>query len=178
MRNIVTKGLVITALGILCMSLASPAHAWDHKRKGFILGGALGGMGIYDAKDDNGFGWLVGDIKIGYAPLDRLVIYYTSRNLVTPGIMGGLSFGADYYMKQGQPTLFFKVGSGRFGGTNPWAYAYHGYSIYTGVGYEFARHWAVAMEVGYTDFEWFDESDRDWDYDGVDLRVLIGLTGY
>jgi hypothetical protein len=177
MRKPIRVALIAAVGFTICISLASQGHAWDHQRKGFILGGGLGALGIWDPIDAEGFGWAAGDIKIGYAPSDQLMLYYTSRNLIFPALMGGLSFGANYYMKPQAPALYFTGGGGVFGGTLPWAIGWGGYSIYSGAGYEFARHWAVALELGYTFLEIASE-EKYSGYNGIDLRVLINLTGY
>jgi hypothetical protein len=176
MRNLVRTTLIVGVVVIVCASLVSPTLAWDHKRKGFIFGGTLGAMGLWDPTDSESFGWAAGAIKIGYAPSDQLMIYYTSRNLVTPTFMGSLTFAADYYMKPDAPAFFFTGGGGAFGGFL-WAAGYGGYSVYSGVGYEFARHWQVALEAGYTWFEIVGEDSRR-QYNGLDVRLLVSLTGY
>ena len=177
MRSLTTTGLVLGAIAIACTILAPPAAAWDHQRKGFILGGALGAMGLWDPLDKEGIGMPVGAINIGYAPSDQLMIYYTSRNLITPTIMASLSFAADYYMKPAAPAFFFRGGGGVFGGMIPAALGYMGYSAYSGVGFEFARHWGLAFEAGYT---WFSvgTEERVDDYDGLDGRLILSVTGY
>lgn len=177
MRDMAKAGLVLATVAVVCMMLAPSAAAWDHQRKGFILGGTLGAMGLWDPIDKEGIGWPVGAVNIGYAPSDRLMIYYTSRNLITPSAMGSLTFAADYFMKPEAPALFFRGGGGVFGGILPWAFEYRGYSAYSGVGFEFARYWAVAFEAGYTWFAIVGE-DRTDDYDGLDVRLVVSLTGY
>jgi hypothetical protein len=177
MRNLTMAGLVLAAIAMGCVILAPPASAWDHHRRGFILGGAFGAMSLWDPIDKEGIGWPVGAINIGYAPSDQLMIYYTSRNLITPTIMASLSFAADYYMKPEAPCFFFRGGGGVFGGMIPVALGYAGYSGYSGVGVEFARHWGVAFEAGYT---WFGigTEERVDDYDGLDARLVVSFTGY
>jgi hypothetical protein len=177
MRNLFTTGLVLAAISIASTAVAPPAAAWDHQRQGFILGGALGAMGLWDPVEGEGIAWPVGAVNIGYAPSDQLMIYYTSRNLITPTIMAALAFAADYYTKPEAPALFFRGGGGVFGGMIPMAGGYEGYSAYSGVGLEFARHWSIGFEAGYT---WFGAGGEDrWDdYDGLDVRLVVSLTGY
>lgn len=177
MHKLMTAGFILAASAVVCLMLAPAVSAWDQQRKGFILGGALGAMGIWDPVDEEGIGWPVGAINIGYALSDQLMIYYTSRNLITPTIMASLSFAVDYYMKPEAPALFFRGGGGVFGGMLPVALGYAGYSGYSGVGFEFVRHWGVAFEAGYT---WFGigTEDRVDDYDGLDYRLVVSLTGY
>ncbi|UCB53256.1 MAG: hypothetical protein JSV10_04025 [Candidatus Zixiibacteriota bacterium] len=91
------KRCVICVLaGIILLSLASSAHAWDGQRQGFLLGFGIGpGFTSYTqtvAASDPSWGGTVSfesdrenkagvmtDFKIGYAPENSWAIYYTSK---------------------------------------------------------------------------------------------------
>ena len=178
MRHLQKIALVAVIAAPVFISMASPAHAWDHKREGFFLGGALGGFGLWDASASKEFLWVAGAIEIGYAPSDQFLIYYSSRNLIMPALMFSLTLAADYYTEPAAPALFFTGGMGTFGGAIPMAGGYQGDSIYIGIGYEFARYWSIALEGGYTWLESGPEAESWDEMEGPEIRLLVGLTGY
>lgn len=145
---------------LLALFLPAAAHA---QRKGFVLNLGLGvGETKWSANGDNSLsnGGIATDFKIGHAPSDQLLIYYTNDasffslegtddQLVVSGLSG---VGGTYFLKPAAPSFFFdaSLGISAFnildtdgGGTE----SYTGLGIGVGGGYEFARHWLVDLDV-------------------------------
>ena len=95
-----------TAVCFVLVALTATAHAWDGNRKGFVLGLGAGygnqwlsyetesyeidesyyyyyGVPVYvstgkETRTDTETGWM-SDFKIGYAPTNKLAIYWMSK---------------------------------------------------------------------------------------------------
>jgi len=140
-------------------------------RKGFVIGVGVGfgatnwkelvprtcGAGYYycTARDTKGRSGVFTNFKVGYAPSDRLMIVWHSSNVffgssaesgfITDGIGGGSVL---FYVSEKAPSVYVLGGAGyhnimhvsseSLAGSNTFAFGIRG-----GVGFEFARHWAV-----------------------------------
>jgi hypothetical protein len=74
-------------IAMTVLFLSNAAHAWDGNRKGFILGIGVGG-GQTDIGDGE-FG-LLSNFKIGYAPSDRLLLYWHATGVYFEDPLGDL----------------------------------------------------------------------------------------
>lgn len=148
--------------------LFADLSAFDGLRKGFILGGGVGGCYLTYEEP-----WPVGDVrkldkfslatnfKIGYAPSNSLEIYlfstvswaalpYDSSIIAVGGI--GLT---KYLSKAGKGFfLFGGIGSSVnaaasfFGETE----SEFGLGLIGGIGYDIAKHWSIQADVVYASF--------------------------
>jgi hypothetical protein len=191
--------------------MATDAFAFDKQRKGFILGMGLGPgyTSCTESEDSSGqevfseskskFAFFT-DFKIGYAPSNKLMIYWLSKGawfgrkdtlesiqdgVVTPreeditvltGI-GGL--GITYFFRPKSPSLFITVGGGfsawtyPFQGTDPWT----GLGFAGGLGYEFRENYTVEISALYGQ----PSRDEDVYKFGADLfsvGVTLNVVGY
>lgn len=160
------RKLIFVAILVLSFFEVNPeACAWDGKRKGFILGGALGfGFSPYTRSLDYNYGYgytyswsksetpsaVMTDFKIGYAPTDLVEVYYmnkvswfkTDNNLTTSAITG---IGVTYLFNPRAPSWFVSGGLG----LSSWGFltgssnSLSGFGLLVGGGYEFSRYWSI-----------------------------------
>lgn len=177
MRNSVFNRLILAALvAIFILGFASPGFAFDKMRKGFILGFGLGpGYDKFtEARDssgteirsfDEGKVSLFSDFKIGYAPSEKLMVYWMSKGAwfgvdstiidekkETVSILGGVGgIGVTYFLSSETPSFFVSGGVGfsswslPFEGSDPWT----GIGAAGSIGYEFTRNWTLEASVLY-----------------------------
>jgi hypothetical protein len=164
-RGIERKLLVVAILVLSFFEMNSVACAWDGKRKGFILGGALGfGFSPYTQSLDYNYGYgysyswsksetpsaVMTDFKIGYAPTDLVEVYYMNKvswfkaegDLTTNALTG---IGGTYLFNRRAPSWFVTGGVGLCswgllaGSSNNLS----GFGVVAGGGYEFSRYWSI-----------------------------------
>jgi len=161
------KGLIAMTLGIMIFGFMTPLDLSAQNRKGFILNLGLGGAVVSskydhpDAERTNQFG--VGtDFKIGYAPTDRLLLYYSNDAAFTgvpegsnqEGILAtGLSgLGATYFLNLDQGSFYVDGAVGasarNFISTDDGAVdSDTGFGFSIGGGWEFAPHWLLDADL-------------------------------
>ena len=149
-------------LAAVALALAVPLHGIAQvDRKGFVLNLGLGAARVTTSRDFGGSSTAIGvgtDFKIGYAPSDQLLIFYsndaafhgqeTNDDLIGSGMSG---VGATYFIGPEQNALYV---SGSIGvaarnvlSSSGSVDAVTGTGFSLGGGYEFARHWLLDAEV-------------------------------
>lgn len=173
------------AIGLAMFFVVTEARAWDGERKGFIFGGGLGlgATGIIESYRNEAESLAAApaiqfafspDIRIGYAPTNKLMLYafgvdswfnYTQQMLSAYGgqelygeeswtINSSLSgVGASYYLKPEAPAWIFSGGLGiaqlkAYGNNAPTA-TFSGFGFMLGAGYEFRKHWSAEFNFVY-----------------------------
>lgn len=166
---------------ILCVAMAfmaSNASAWDGERKGFQLGIGLG-PGYYKEPGFNKVG--VGtDFKIGYAPSNKLSIYWMSKATffsLGSGILAAFSVGgpgvsyspksegASPYIEIGAGFSTIKVISGSLG-----TFGVNGAGVAAGAGYNFANRFSIGGNLVFGKFSGFSNS--------YSIIGFVAVTGY
>lgn len=157
---------------VLIICAASDISAMDGERKGFILGFGIGpaitsftqtvayqGQEVTSDRE-NKFG-LGTDFRIGYAPSNHLMIYYTNKvtwlsmeNVLNEDvtIVNGVGLlGVSYYFEPESPSLYLTgtLGTSTWGDYEELGDAWSGFGIGAGVGYEIARYWSVEGNIIY-----------------------------
>jgi hypothetical protein len=153
---------------------AQPGPAVTAERKGFIIG-IGGGPGLVrrdgrEVRNQAGillvsipsanFFSIVTDFKVGYAPSDQLLLYYSNNaafsrddfdDFFLVGLSGG---GVTYLMKATSPTPFVSgsVGVATLSSIVEDTDAEYGVGFSVGGGFEFARHWSVDGQVIFARF--------------------------
>jgi len=148
---------------LFVMLTVQQTKASDGERKGFIFGFGLGSGILSIDNDIDGRGFFatgkeskipfVSNSKIGYAPSNRLLIYWSGKaswfgmtnakdekTFVTAGT-GALT--ASYFLKPKSPSLFFSAGLGYSNWTMPFEVdeePWYGFGLFAGAGYEFVEH--------------------------------------
>ncbi len=129
------------------------------ERKGFIAGIGAGGAlhrtperGVTRASlDRTAFAGGI-DAKIGYAPTDQFLIYYSAKAVFTQAAdydaVGISGFGVTYMTRPMSPS-FFVTGIAGEGGrarlaSRDWR---DGRAFGVGAGYEFKRHWSISGDA-------------------------------
>jgi hypothetical protein len=193
------KLLVAAILVLSFFEVNSEAYAWDGKRKGFILGGALGyGVSPYTRKLDYNYGYgysyswsksenpsaVMTDFKIGYAPTDLVEVYYMNKvswfkadnDLTTCALTG---IGLTYLFNPRAPSWFVSGGVGvsswdfLTGGPN----SLSGLGLVAGGGYEFSRYWSIEGNLLWGN-PTRDEFGRNQRVNITTVRVTISFLQY
>jgi len=151
---------------VVTMAAAIPASAFDGKRKGFLLGGGLG-LGSYSYTlsiddlegPDESTGSLVTNFKIGGGFSEQFLLYYNAHinwfsqsildtDLTVASGISGLGFT---WFTNPDPKGLFLTGTLGFAS---WDYPFEddsdmltGFGVALGLGYEFAPHWAVDLNL-------------------------------
>ena len=166
---------------VVCVSfliLASQLSAFDGQRKGFILGGGIGG-GYLSYHEPFDFSLnkaaLATNFKIGYAPSNTFEVFYTNNISWFGYGSGTFAIGASCiavtkYTKPEGKGLFITGGLGwaafmrvdRDTGTES------GFGAFLGLGHDIAKHWYIQADVLYTNLE---SSWYSWGF-RVTLNVL------
>ena len=166
------KMAVAVISAVLIITAVSDISAMDGERKGFVLGFGIGPAVTsftqtlaYQGQEltsdrENKFG--VGtDFRIGYAPSNKLMIYYTNKvtwlsieNVMNEDviIVNGVGLlGVSYYLKPQTPSLYLTgtLGISTWGDYKEIGDAWSGFGFGAGVGYEIARYWSVEGNVIY-----------------------------
>lgn len=155
----------IVLAGLLVLGTVSAAHAFDGKRKGFVLGYGLG-MGAADFSidysyrgvsgsiDDSEFGF-ADQLRIGHGFNERFVLYLGGIGVRTSTISTVITgFGANYYYSDGTPGAYLTAIAGFiyvtaelevFRGSN----GHFGGGVAAGAGWEFKAHWSLEAVLGW-----------------------------
>lgn len=165
---------------VVCVSflvLASQLSAFDGQRKGFILGGGIGG-GYLSYHEPFGFSLdkaaIATNFKIGYAPSNTLEIYYTNNMSWFGYYSDSFTIGASCvaitkYLKPEGKGLFVCGGIGIASIFNlDENHSESGFGAFGGLGYDFAKHWYIQADILYTNLgsSWYSWGVR------VTLNVL------
>ena len=178
----------LLAPAILMLAVADSASA-QVERKGFIIGFGLGAARVTTSVSEGSITVSLNetavstDFKIGYAPNDQLLIYWSSdvafrsppSELDSDGIffsgLGGI--GATYFLDPGENSFLLTASIGRAVdgeiGTDGSSGSTSGTGLAIGGGYEFTGHWLVDVDLVFNRFEEF----------GIDInqRILrLGLS--
>lgn len=136
------------AVLLASMALAAQALAFDGKRKGFILGGGVGGT--YNS--ENIFS-LATNIKIGHGQSESLEIYYVnSCSMVDAGLNISNCIGVTKYLNREGKGIFLFGGAGIALAIGLWD-SRAGVNMLGGIGYDIGRHWSIQGDVLYTYLE-------------------------
>jgi hypothetical protein len=181
------------------LTSATPTHAFDGERKGFVLGFSAGAsvtsftqtlsgtfQGETDRENKFGFGT---SFRIGGAFNEQFMFYYVNNvawfsleNALgeTVTIANGVGLiGVSYYL---QPTpggwyLLGVIGVSTWDAVFENSSASTGFGLGGGVGWEFAPHWSVEAVA-----EWGKPSDSeagvDLETNAVSILVMIAGTAY
>ncbi|MCB1185297.1 hypothetical protein KDM41_17905 [bacterium] len=143
--NIRTLSFIL-ALGTVLA--ATPAHAFDGDRRGFLLG--LGaGYGSAEAFRNTDKGTAT-SFKIGAGLNDRTLLYYSNRVVFFSqhgdvDYQGMTAAGVSFYLQPDQPSFFFSGELGVAARRSRRGTSNLGFTV--GVGYEFTRH--LNFELNY-----------------------------
>jgi hypothetical protein len=155
------------------LALASPAGAFDGKRKGFMLGFGLG-PALSSYTQTLGFEGLPGatsdrqndlalrtDFRIGFGASELVQVYWMSKvnwfgmknvldeNVTIANGVGGV--GLTYFLKPTDPSPYLLAGLGFSTWSTPFetgSEAWYGFGLALGAGYQFRNH--LAIEGGFT----------------------------
>lgn len=155
------KRCAVLVLAVVVLS--APALAFNGKRKGFILGGGVGGAYL-SYNEDFGFDLdkfsLATNFKIGYAPSESFEIYYVNSvswfGYASETFVNGAScVGITKYMnKEGKGLFFFGgVGFASLYALSGDSSSMNGFGVLGGIGYDIARHWSIQGDILYTNLE-------------------------
>ena len=163
----------------LVVAGARAASAQSAERKGFIVGIGAGaalhrtpeGQLTGDSLDRSAFA--VGtDFKIGYAPTNQVLIYYSAKAAFTQATdydaVGMSGVGVTYMARPAAPSFFVSAVDGQSAratlDNRDWA-AGRGFGV--GAGYEFTRRWSISGDALFLRM-----GDND------NHTVLLGTVGY
>ncbi len=159
--------------------------AFDGKRKGFIIGGGIGGGFLSNKTSFGSFsdtesqGVFLTKLKIGYAPSNTLEIYWIAnsswwRENDMTLFLGVSAIAVTKYLDNTSETGLFVTGGIGFSEFDaPFegdVDASTGFGLIGGVGYEFSRHWSIEADLLYSKVE---ESGVDFDSFGVRVSVNV-----
>lgn len=161
---------------------ATEAFAFDGQRKGFILGGGIGGGFLSNKFSAGPFSTTEGEavfaseFKIGYAPSNDFEIYYIGKGSwwgeSDVALLIGLSaVGISKYLGTSSTGFFVTGGVGLSAIDAPFeegAEADYGFGLFGGAGYEFARHWTLEADILYNHI-----SESGIDLNSIGFRLSI-----
>ena len=169
----------LLAAAILMLAVPDAASA-QVERKGFILNLGLGAARVSTSSQfgpgtpEIGVGT---DFKIGYAPSDRLLLYYSndaafqsrpnSDDILATGLSG---FGAMYFLDPGENSFYVDGAIGiaarrSISSTGGFDAGITGSGLQVGGGYEFDRHWLLDVDLIRNSF--------DGDFKTTTMRVAV-----
>lgn len=195
---------ILFVMGVVLCAVMSPAAAFDGQRKGFILGGGIGGGAAHLKQTLSGpattgipadelqgsrdaYGSVFTDFRIGGGFNNQWMLYYDNQIwwFNTENALGdsetfifgiGLA-GVSYYFKTEAPSFYalFTLGLAMFGTSDNYTDS-NSLGISGGFGFEFARHWSVEAVVGWGKPEQT-ESGLTLETDGVAWGIrFVGLA--
>ena len=145
---------LVGALSLVAALAASRADAFDGKREGFVLGlgGGYGTLWVDRAGGTKGGSGFATAFRIGAGLDDRTMLHFASRQVWDIEQQGGdtqvlATLGATHHLRPASPSAFFTGGAGASlldGWIDDDITA--GVVVMAGTGYEFARHWSVALD--------------------------------
>jgi hypothetical protein len=165
--------LLASLVGVITLAFVDSAQAFNGKRKGFILGGGLGlGLTTYTQSLDDGVIEITGDrenklalnsdFRLGWAIDSLWEVYYFSKvswfgfdnalgeNVTISSGVGGIAVRR-YFGVEGR-AAFVNGGIGLSSWSAPFednSDSWTGLGIMVGAGYEFARHWALEVDLNW-----------------------------
>ncbi|UCD94458.1 MAG: hypothetical protein JSU69_11980 [Candidatus Zixiibacteriota bacterium] len=197
--------ILLTAIFMLIIfGTAISAYGWDKQRKGFILGVGMGpGFSSFTEKTDSSgteifssdkskFAFF-SDFKMGYAPNNKLMIYWLSKgawagtdtsaidpeqeDVTTLAGVGGL--GITYFFRPEAPSLFVTTGVGFAAWSLPFkdSDSWTGFGFAGGLGYEFATNWNIAASLLWGKSK-SDETFQNSEVDNLAFGLTINVIGY
>jgi hypothetical protein len=155
-------------LAPVVLSLVLPNDSSAQQREGFILNLGVGGAAVTSKPDhaeaESWTDFAVGtDFKIGYAPSDQLLVYYSNDVAFSgssdleygdDGILanGLTALGATYFLRPGERSFFVDgavgLSSRNFISTDgAESHQDSGWGFAIGGGYEFAPHWLLGADL-------------------------------
>jgi hypothetical protein len=170
------KSILFLTGVVLCTGVSS-SDAFDGQRKGFILGGGIGGGQAHVQQtlsgpatagfsadelqsDRTGYGSVVTDFRNGGAfnnqrllNYDNQVWWFNTENALGSEetfLFGIGLLGASYYFKPQAPCFYAlaTIGVATFGTTDDYSGA-GSVGVSGGIGFELARHWSIEAVVGW-----------------------------
>jgi hypothetical protein len=155
---------IVLAVAVLSVpALTAQAKTFDGKRKGFIVGGGIGGSylsysegGQFDLPEFS----LAANFKIGYATSESFEIYYIFSGSAIFGVIANYALGVSgvgvtKYLNREGKGIFLFGGVGFpvfvFGGMFGWTKSTNGFGLIGGIGSDIGRHWSIQGDVVYTD---------------------------
>lgn len=185
--------LIFTII-LLTLSFSRSAFSWDGYRKGFILGFGAGFGSLNFTQELNYFENTASgseshfpfftNFKIGGAPTDQIMIYWSSKvswfpmvnalNQTVTMIAGTGTIAVSYYWKSFAPSWFISGGLGYGTWQAPFeedSEAWIGTGLMFGVGYEFSPHWS--FEGG---FNWGNPKKSEGAVEATTTHKTIFIT--
>lgn len=140
---------LFSALVLAVVALPHAVHAFDGHRRGFVLGGGIGG-GRYS--DDGAV--LSTDLRIGYGVSDQILMSYSGLAYAELAFEGDTNSGllltirGTYYLSDHSPSLMVSGGMGPAiaslsSGVDPDPVP----APYLGVGFEFPKHMSLQYDL-------------------------------
>ena len=192
-----TRSGLAWLLAAAILLLAVPDAAFSQvERKGFIIGFGLGAGQVKTSASEGSFTVSVSqtavttDFKIGYAPSDQLLIYWSAdgafrgqpkeaKDLGADGILytglGGL--GGTYFLSTDENSFFLtaSIGFATDGviSSDRGSDSVSGKGLAIGGGYEFSRHWVVDADAIFNSL-----SDSGLDYNTRTIRLGVSWLHY
>jgi hypothetical protein len=165
--------LVVVLVSFLILArLAPPAFAhgelFDGQRKGFVLGGGLGGVYLFWP----GYGGdrqnlaFTSNFKVGYAPSNSFEVYFINplsfyMDDQEPYLIGASCIGVTKYLKPEGKGVFL---CGGIGVTSSWLleagspsyldHPFNGFGAFGGIGYDIGKHWYIQADLLYTNVDY------------------------
>lgn len=197
----------IRSVFILFLLIISNLFAFDGKRKGFILGFGAGFSNISFKQKIEGYGESINsdkenkigfgtDFKIGYAPNNRVEIYYFSKvawfslvnalneNVtISDGVAGaGLSYYLSPKLKEYEWTSssFISGGLGWSGWSTPFeedSESWSGTGFFVGGGYEFSKHYRIEADL-YINNPSIDEGDYTFTTNSTVFMITFSALAF
>ncbi len=149
------KVILFISVSFFSLCVLSPGMAFDNHRKGFIIGGLDGaGLTIWEELDDgvkvdDGSDLLVHtDFRIGVGLEDRVILYFWLALNWAEHYSGFAGYAMSIYFNDTSPSAYISFGLGPVDG---WRGSFlgeeSGFGVMGGIGYEFARHWSVEVNI-------------------------------
>ena len=177
---------VVCVSSLILAAAGAPPFAngglFDGQRKGFILGGGIGGL--YSSSGYGGahqHGVFTSNFKIGYAPSNSFEVYFTSPLYLysddqTPFLTSVTGVGVTKYLRP-EGTGFSLCGG--IGVTSRWCiekysphgmdHPFDGFGAFGGIGYDIGKHWCIQADVLYAGVD----SGPEWGF-----RLTLERPGF
>jgi hypothetical protein len=165
-RRLPMRNALATACLLACCLAPSPSNAFDHARKGFLMGGSTGlGAQIYavhEGQDPSSLnsGALATSIRLGLGLDEKTEAYVFNGGATSfaffyipiPYTSAVTGVALRRYLHE-SPSLFASAGAG-LGSTSALGFtAGAGLGLMANVGYEYRKHWSVELEGTYANLQ-------------------------